>query len=362
MRATAMRIAIGLGLLAAACGGALISVGLRPAVSFAEDSAPAAPDYAKDASWAALPDRVDGADVAARGERDQQRDALADAFYVHPTTYFRGSHWNAPLADETASRRVDRGCLRNQASVLNGACRVFAPRYRQAILYAFMDDTEDCQQARSRAYEDVVRAFDEFLRRIGPGRPIVIAAHSQGSHHALRLLEERFANQTLRDRLVVAYLVGMPVPNEKFQTTLRAVPLCAALEQTGCVVTWSSVGPEVSRDRFEETLVHGPDGYRKNGGREIACVNPLTGRADSELALPPFNLGAVRFIDDEPPAPRPSVGAQCVDGLLEITRPEQPDLQITPMGRDDFHLYDYSLFYINLRRDVERRVEAFLSR
>jgi hypothetical protein len=362
MRVRRAWAALGVFTLVVGCGGAWLRTHLRPSVSFDADRASVAPDYTTDSAWAALPERVDGADVSAHGERDQQRDARVDAFFVHPTTYFRGEHWNQPLDDAVANERVDRGVLRNQASVLNGSCRVFAPRYRQAILYAFMAQDTDGERARTLAYEDVARAFAEFLRRSGADRPIVIAGHSQGAHHALRLLEEQVAHHALRERLVVAYVIGMPVPAAKFQTTLADVPLCRTPEQIGCVVAYNSVGPEVARDRFENTRVFGPDGYQKNGGSELACVNPLTGRADGELALPPFNLGAVRFTDDDPPRPMPSVGAQCVHGLLEITRPADAKLRITPMGHDDYHLYDYTLFYINLRRDLERRVEAYLAK
>jgi len=33
-----------------------------------------------------------------------------------------------------------------------------------------------------------------------------------------------------------------------------------------------------------------------------------------------------------------------------------------PMGPGNYHIYDYNLFYMNIRRNAEERVEAYLDR
>ena len=49
-------------------------------------------------------------------------------------------------------------------------------------------------------------------RKVGDARPFILAGHSQGALHALRLLRERVAAKpALRRRLVAAYLVGAPI-------------------------------------------------------------------------------------------------------------------------------------------------------
>ena len=42
------------------------------------------------------------------------------------------------------------------------------------------------------AYADVKRAFDYYLENYNNGRPIIIAGHSQGSGHGMRILKEYF--------------------------------------------------------------------------------------------------------------------------------------------------------------------------
>ena len=31
-----------------------------------------------------------------------------------------------------------------------------------------------------------------------------------------------------------------------------------------------------------------------------------------------------------------------------------------PLGRDNFHIYDYALFYVNIRQNAQARVDAYL--
>lgn len=362
------------------------------------------------------------------GAEDRQGEAAADVFFLHPTTYFSGESWNQPLDDPETNRRTDERVLRNQASAFNGAGRVFAPRYRQATLGAFFtDDTADADAARALAYSDVRRAFRHYLAEWGGDRPLVIAAHSQGSRMALRLLSEHFAGDAaaaggtagldvgeggararrpaavparagppvggpgaavdrggagvsgappaLRRRLVAAYLVGVPLPEAALEETLPGLPLCRSAEQTGCVVTWNSVEAGARPQRLERPRVWFPDGPRVVDGRGLLCVNPVSWRADGSRTARDAHLGAVRFGEgdgedhgggegdgggDGGAAPRPVrylLTARCRQGLLEVELSE--DFGPGVLG-EDYHLLDYSLFYMDVRRNVARRVEAFL--
>ena len=113
---------------------------LEPKQPFAESPQPAAPDYSLPASWAALPDRQDDADVVPSGDvQDVQASAEVDVFFVHPTTFFGTAAWNQSLDDAATNQLTDKFVLRGQASVFNSCCRVYAPRYRQATIFSFLD-------------------------------------------------------------------------------------------------------------------------------------------------------------------------------------------------------------------------------
>ena len=65
--------------------------------------------------------------------------------------------------------------------------------------------------------EDVKNAFEYYLKNENKGRPIIIASHSQGTTHAIRLLKEFFDGKDLSKQLVCAYLVGMGVKKDSYE-------------------------------------------------------------------------------------------------------------------------------------------------
>jgi hypothetical protein len=337
---------------------------LKPEHSFGDAPPPTAPDYSLAASWGALPDREDAADVVPSAEiQDRQASAEVDVFFVHPTTFFGTAGWNQALDDTSTNQLTDTFVLRGQASVFNGCCRIYAPRYRQATIYSFMDNSGSGKAALQLAYEDVERAFDYFIEHYNQGRPFILAAHSQGSVHVRTLLEKRITGTTLRERLVAAYPIGFGIDREEMAKAVPDVPVCESAEQIGCVVTWNAVGPHAS-----------PWGDpRKN-----ICVNPLTWRADGAAAEAALNLGGVTypgtfegtladvkgvpqdFIDAKPVLETGVADAQCVDGMLLVKEIHSQNYAARPMGRDNLHIYDYNLFHMNIRKNVEQRVAAYL--
>ena len=194
-------------------------------------------------------------------------------FFVHPTSYIptnldRDIQWNAALGDKETEDRADL-FLRGLASPFNRAAEIWAPRYRQATVGAFITDKPEAEQAIDAAYRDVEMAFDYFLESVDKDRPIVLAGHSQGSLHLLRLLRERVKGRPLEDRIAAVYAVGWPISVEHDLPELP-FPACAASGQAQCILSWSSFadggdpdffGAEPEAARFVSTSVDlGADG------------------------------------------------------------------------------------------------------
>ena len=361
-------LALALGSLALAPGCAwLIEAALVPSVRFDPADAPPAPDYTQRGAWAARPDVDDLADVTPQGEHYLQAAASADVFFVHPTTYYSNASWNQPLDDDDVNELTDDAVLRNQASVFNSSAAVWAPRYRQATLGVFVTDRhEDADGAMELAYGDVEAAFDEFLAQRGdPQRPFILASHSQGSYHAYRLLATRIdGDAALRERLVAAYLIGVALPDDVFTRALEHVGVCRSAGETGCVITYNSLTEDADTERlFGRSYVHYPGGYESNEGKTLTCVNPLTWATDEQRADASLNLGGVRFLDDDDhPAPDPALtGATCAGGLLEVDEVSDKDYTRALGITGNYHIVDYSLFYMNLRRNAEERTQALLA-
>jgi len=336
-----------------------------PATPFAETFQPPAPDYGSPASWAALPDRQDDADVVPAQDTEGQATAPVDVFFLHPTTYFSNKTWNAPLEDAMAKDIADHDILRNQAGAFNACCRVYAPRYRQVAFGAQQAAPEEAGKAWDLAYSDVRAAFDYYLSHYNQGRPFIIASHSQGTMHALHLMEDVITGKPLREKLVAAYVIGIPIPKDVFTQTLPDIPLCTSPEQTGCALTWNAIGPTADTKLFNVLLHRYPDGKKASiVGKELACTNPLTWKADEAPGERKAHLGGVRFAMEAGAPPKPDtalVDAQCrKDGWLVITTPEPGAYREVLLGPDMYHLYDYSLFYMNVRQNAQTRVKAFL--
>jgi hypothetical protein len=325
---------------------------IAPEEDFELANAPAAPDYVQAAAWAALPGKADPSDDRPDGLDASGDTSRVGVFFVHPTTYVSKANWNQPLDDAAANWAVDERVLRHQASVFNSCCEVFAPRYRQATFYSFMDFTSDNgEQALELAYSDVLQAFDAFISQWNGDRPFILAGHSQGTFHAARLLRERIAGTPLAEKMVAAYLIGYSITPDQ----TGGIPVCESATDAGCVVGWNA------NDAGESGLYPNDD---------LICVNPLSWRADDALASNELNKGGIGFPDfmkaaegedfEAMPVEVAVADAQCVGGTLAVA-----DLRSgafpSRMPGGSMHVYDYSLFHMNVRENATIRVEAFLS-
>jgi len=312
---------------------------------------PSAPNYVNPQYWAALPEKADPADqipAGISGLNNQGEDAPADIFFIHPTSYLgktsKSKGWNADLNDEQINNRTDNGSIKYQASVFNGAGRIYAPRYRQANIRAFFPTDENQKRiALDTAYADVKKAFEYFLEHYNNGRPFIIASHSQGTTHAKRLLKDYIDNNgQLEEKLVAAYLIGMDV----YDTLYTQLKPCADADDNRCYISWMTYA-----------VNHFPPGYVRPY-REAVCTNPLTWTIDSAYASRALNKGGVlRKFDRVIPG---LCDAQVLDGVVRINKPHFPGSAFYNLK--NYHIVDYNLFYSNIRENAILRTRLFTDR
>ncbi len=344
-------------------GDALASLGAPPQ-PFEATSAPAAPDYAREAAWLAFPGRngLERSTVPGSAAVDEAS-APADVFFIHPTTYQKNDVWNVAY---DAEGEFDTAVLLAQASAFNGCCRIYAPRYRQASLRAL----DKSRPAVELAYSDVARAFAYYIAHENKGRPFIIAAHSQGSMHAVKLLQAEILGTPLQKRMVAAYVVGAYAPSTFDEIGL---PICDHPRQVGCILSWNT--SQTGRDgafRLVRDKTYWWRGADKTDGQPPAiCVNPLnwqqTGAAppDADSGSLPFPAPTTTRTAMSLPVLTPRLtGARCDQGLLWVDIPRS-----APRGFHDilsllygsYHLGDYGIFYGPLRANAIDRVEAWRS-
>ena len=212
-----------------------------------------------------------------------------------------------------------------------------------------IDGKQNQEKAFSIAYQDVLASFEYFNQNFRNGRPYILAGHSQGSMHALKLLKEIRNNSHLYSDMVAAYLVGFNITKSDIYPT----KVCESADSINCVVAWNSV--------------------EKNGfitfksEEDLICVNPLSWNESEKAISSNFNLGGVGFnhwsknkikrnwknIVLEPKV----AGAKCKDGNLLITNLYSSGF---PVRLFSLHAYDYGLFFSNILNNTKVRSLKFL--
>ena len=331
----------------------IYSAFLDPGVPFQTYEPPPAPDYAQAESWAVRP-------FLAALEEDEPA-----IFFVHPTLYDGGEHWNAPFDRQSHVEVLERLILPNYAGPFAAHGAIFAPHYRSASLYVFLNNREDGILARYLAYEDVRAAFAQFLEDIGPDRAFIIAGVEQGALHALGLLMDDVAPHEDRvARLAAAYLTEFPVPLTLFSGPLETIPLCAGPQSVRCVATFAAVRADEA-ERIDaltarSTSWEAPGRLRPTSGQALACVNPLSWQADEIYAPARQHRGgaaAEGLILGERPSPLANqTGAQCQDGLLIIEQPRSRSLRRPSRLAEVRRAPPFNLFYADIEADAERRL------
>lgn len=209
-------------------------------------------DYRDPTKWVCRPGRQDicSGDIAitvvapsgtvrvARIPKSGPRDV--DCFYVYPTVSLDPDG----NSDMTANRE-ERDMTQAHLAPFRGVCRTFAPLYRQVTLTALRSALvgKPIPGDFALAYDDVRAAWRDYLAHDNGGRPFVLIGHSQGSAMMERLVADEIDGKPIQRFMLSAILPGRAIAVPRGRDVggaFKAVPLCRAEGQTGCVVTWAS--------------------------------------------------------------------------------------------------------------------------
>jgi hypothetical protein len=278
----------------AACGLLLGSA------TFAQSSAPevappAANDYSKPETWLCRPGREDSCAVdltttviAADGKLAKEafkanENAPIDCFYVYPTV----SNDPTPNSDMNAGPE-EHSVVRAQFARFGSQCKLYAPLYRQITLKALRAATAGgggFPADRKLGYDDVLAAWNHYLKNDNKGRGVVLIGHSQGSGMLTQLIKNEIDGKPLQSKILSALLLGtnIAVPKGKdVGGSFQSMSLCRSASQLGCVisyVTFRADVPPPANSRF---------GRVPTEGMQAACINPAAlkgGKAEMHAYL-----------------------------------------------------------------------------
>jgi len=285
------------------------------------------PDYHKDNSWLVA----------------NNKNMPVDIFFIHPTSYKKDGQWNMDLDDTATIARTYRRSVRRILSIFKDLGNVYAPKYRQATFYAFIDTKGNGTKAIDLARKDVLKAFDYYIKNINHGRPFILAAHSQGSLISMDILPIIFNDSTLRKQLIAAYVVGWPI-DLKYLEAHPEIKVCEDSTQTGCIISWNTETKHAGA-----TIVN----------KRSLCINPLNWSREEVHIDQSKNLGAVFYLDTKPDTIPQYIGAKCKNGILKVDKVPNKDYLKGQYVLGLLHRFDYNFFYMNVKHNAQQRIKAY---
>jgi hypothetical protein len=210
---------------------------------------------------------------------------------------------------------------------------------------------------------DAVSAFDYYIKNLNDGRPFILAGHSQGSNLIANLLSGYMKQHPdLYKRMIAAYVVGFSITGE-YLTQNPQLEFATGPDDTGVIISYNTEAP-VMKVTNPVTM---PGGI---------AMNPLTWTTSEASASVTQSVGGIEVdaktgeavvdASGNPVKVQKYADAQVNTqrGVVICTTPD-PN-QFAPgnsaVAAGIYHLYDYPLYFFDIRANAENRVAHFLSK
>ena len=302
---------------------------LKPEHDYCAQDTSFAPDYRLSENWLVSEDK----------------NMPLDIFFIHPTSYKNAKQWNMAIDDTATIARTYQRSVRRILSIFKDLGNVYTPKYRQAAFYAFLDTEGNGSQAIDLARNDVIRAFDYYIKHINNGRPFILAAHSQGSLISMSILPKIYNDSNLRKKLIAAYVVGWPISLDYLEQHPE-IEVCEDSSQTGCIISWNTESKHAGATIVDQRSL---------------CINPLNWKREEVYVSAAKNQGAVFYLGEKPDTIPNYIGAICEDGILRIDKiPNKEELK-GMYGLGVYHRFDYNFFYMNVKQNAEHRIKMYFN-
>lgn len=278
----------------------------------------------------------------------------ADAFFVCPTVYFGSDgSYNMELTDEDTKANF-LGAINMEKEIYDRDSRFFAPYYRQAGLNVYSMAAGERERYLELAFNDVKNAFEYYYENWNNGRPIILVGFSQGADMCIRLMKACFQDERRQNQLIACYAIGWSITEEEIQAYPQ-LKFAEGESDTGVIISFNS-----EAESIDDSLI-------VPKGTKTLAINPLNWKTDTTVAEKGQNFGAC-FTDYNGKITKEInnfTGAYIDDvrGTLKITdvRPEDYPAGLEIFEDGIYHLYDYQFFYRNLQKNVQTRIDAYLS-
>jgi len=306
--------------------------------TFSSQHSPIAPNYQQSSSWAILPNKYPEKLKQWKTTKDSLN---ADVFYIYPTLNIekKDVRWNVSIEDVVQQEKVVNKAVFFQASAFLNSGKLYVPFYRQAHLRSYSNYNKGGKKALDLAYTDVKNAFIIYLEKYNNGRPIIIAAHSQGTTHAIRLLKDFFDGKPLHSKLIAAYIPGIAIQKNEF----KHISLMASPTETGGFVAWNTFKMNYYPKRYAKLF------------KGSAVSNPISWNVTKES----YRKDHKGFLFSNGKLYKQALGVKVADGILWTSLPHFP-YRLFVLGKKKYHEGDINLFWEDINKNASLRVKSYL--
>lgn len=297
-------------------------------------------DYSDPANWISMP---------------ESPDKPVDVFFIYPS-FYGSTTGSAPddIADIDEPEMIQGASmlsLRGQASVFGDVCNIYMPTYRQLTVACLMGVVPREDVVQYYLSRDVYRALDYYFENCNNGKPFILAGHSQGSICVTEILENYMREHPeYLERMVAAYAIGYSVTNG-YMAANPHLKFAESATDTGVIISYNVEGPG-NQNQYNCVVSAG-----------AIAINPLSWTRDEIHVPAAYNPGSlnhkneleVGLADARVDTARGVVVCESVDPALYSMGFAQA------FGSQSYHYYDYSLYYVSLRKNVADRVTAYFA-
>ena len=251
----------------------------------------------------------------------------------------KDTRWNADVNDELLNKDIINKPIKYQASAFGKAGNIYVPFYRQSHYKVYVNPFNKYEEkSREIAYSDIKRAFEYYLDNYNNGKPIILAAHSQGSILSAMLLKDFFDNKPLQKKLVAAYLPGTKI----LDTYFKKIKKLHKSDEVGGYVSWNTYRKGSFPKKYEEWF---------KGG---TTSNPITW--DNTIKTDYEDHKGLLFTDDK--LYPNSVKIIIKDGMIWSYLPRIPK-RVFVVFKKDYHFADINLFWKDIEINAVERLKSW---
>ncbi len=286
-----------------------------------------------------------------------------DIFIVYPTVTFDENEPEQEFVpmDSEVMRGSAENWLNSQAQAAGVSGNVYAPVYRQlnGMLLDDLDNESFESLTMATPRDDIFAAFDYYLKNFNDGeRPFVLFGHSQGAALVKELATLFLGNKEYyghNDRHIATYAIGYSV-TETDTARNPNLSYASAPDDTGVILSWNTTAPsEIASGAYSSFGTWNPDAL---------TINPISWTTEEVLAHAADNGVSRIKQEDGSYKPVEDYANAIVDSehkVLVVTTVDETDYESALSTVSKFHNGDIPFFYGSIERNVQDRINAFMS-